>query len=106
MSAKQLANIIKSDPNYIAGTPVQLQACNAGLVPPGGRISPAKALADELGVGVWGANNFVWPHGLGTIVAPTNSGASWQNYTHADGLTGPNLNAGGRYIFFTPKAVL
>ena len=104
VSPEQLADMIRSDPNYHPGMTVQLMSCNVGQSPAEGKASYAQRVADALDGEVEGADNFVWWYSDGSsAVAPTNApGVTWQNYTSEAGTTGPDLNRQGGYNTFTP----
>src|SRR5690606_5823368 len=78
ISAADLADLIRSDPNW-DGQPVRLLSCDTGLVPSDGSESVAQRLADDLKV---------------SVIAPEGVGESdWQG----------NVYSGGTDAFGAPK---
>lgn len=65
LSPYDLAFVIKSDPNYLAGEPVILIECGANRQPSKDRLSLAQALSNALNAPVWGADYDVWLNGTG-----------------------------------------
>lgn len=67
LSARELATIIRSDPNYEAGEPVRLDACNTGVTRSDtGPEGPfAQQLADALGATVYAPDGYLIVQGNG-----------------------------------------
>ena len=59
MTYKELAEVIRSSPNYKKGQPIRLLACEAGKNDDKTGISPAQNLANELNVRVKASDKLV-----------------------------------------------
>jgi hypothetical protein len=81
VSAQELADMIRAQQVYANDVPrpIDLVSCNAGRC---SRLpaNVAQQLADELGVPVVGANNYVWPESGGGVATGDGSYGEWSVY--------------------------
>jgi hypothetical protein len=68
LTVTEFAALLPTLPGYTAGMPIVLVACNAALVPPGGR-SFADGLSLTMAADVWAATSDVWQTKDGRVLA-------------------------------------
>ena len=110
VTAQQLADIIRSSPNYRPGETVRLDACNTGLDTGNGNVPFAQQLSDILGANVMAPNGFVvavtGPVQLNNGLVVQSTGGTplvFQPNDPNDLHKGANPNVPGWYQTFSPS---